>query len=333
MRDALRPLVDGSRSVLRGAARRPRLRRLIERTARELDAALGADGTYDASYYGDERDPFDRMGLSGYERYDRGTSNADVGAYLVWKWLPGTRVLDVGCATGYLVEALRELGLDAQGVDVSRWAVEHAAPGARGHVFTGDLLAGLPYGARRFDVVTTFETLEHLPPADVPRAVRELFRVTRGFLLATIPSFGPNEHGPGGWLESKVRHERLEDLKARGPGWDGPVDHDDLLRDAHGAPIEGHLTIASFRWWTARFEEAGFERCGELERRIHPDIARLGLTKYWNLYVLARPGAVVPPAALRPPGELAAREAAWGLDRRAADPADLEAVRRAVGGA
>ena len=45
-----------------------------------------------------------------------------------------SRALDVGCARGYLVEALRELGVDAHGCDVSRYAVEHAAPGALGYV-------------------------------------------------------------------------------------------------------------------------------------------------------------------------------------------------------
>jgi len=327
----LRPILDRSRGALHAAAQRPRLRRLIERTARELDAALGADDVYDASYFGDERNPLDRMGLSGYERYDRGTSNADVGAYLVWKWLPGTRVLDVGCAAGFLVEALRETGLDAQGIDVSRWAVEHATTGARGHVFTGDLLVGLPYAARRYDVVTTFETLEHLPPEDVPRAVRELFRVTRGYLLATIPSFGPNANGPGGWLESKASHERLEELKALGPAFEGPLAYEDLLRDARGEPIEGHLTIASFAWWTRQFEAAGFVRDGELERRMHPDLARFGLTKYWNLYALRRPDADAPDGPVRSPHETASRETAWGLDQRVAAPEDLEVVRRTTG--
>ena len=81
---------------------------------------------YGPSYYGHGRDPSSRGGLSGYEQYTRATSNADVAAYLLWRFFPATRVLDAGCARGFVVEALRELDVDAEGVDASRWAVAHA---------------------------------------------------------------------------------------------------------------------------------------------------------------------------------------------------------------
>ena len=301
----------------------------MQRVAFELEQAL-ADDVYGGAYFGEDRNPFDRMGLSGYERYDRQTSNAEVAAYVVWRFFDVRNTLDVGCALGYVVEALRELGLDAEGTDVSQWAVDHAAPGARGHVFWGNLLRRLPVLDGRYDLVTALETLEHLPPDDVPAALRELRRVSRGYLVATVPSFGPNEHGPGGWFDVKVRPERLDHYRALGPDYDGPVPYDDLYRDAQGEPIEGHLTIASFRWWTRQFEAAGFVRCGAVERRIHPHLARFGMTKYWNLYVLRTPDALEPVADARSPDDIARVERLWGLDTRVADPDDLHAVEQAL---
>jgi len=38
---------------------------------------------------------------------------------------PGARVLDYGCSKGYVVRALRLLGVDAWGVDVSQYAIRH----------------------------------------------------------------------------------------------------------------------------------------------------------------------------------------------------------------
>ena len=122
------------RRLLAAGASRPQVRRLLAVAGRELSraAAAPADDVYGGRYYGDGRDPADRAGLSGYERYDRDTSNADVAAYLLWRHFDVHRALDVGCATGFVVEALRELGIDAEGVDVSHWAVAHPARGARG---------------------------------------------------------------------------------------------------------------------------------------------------------------------------------------------------------
>ena len=96
-----------------------------------------------------------------------------------------------------------------------------------------------------------------------------------GHLVATIPSFGTNPNGPGGWFQVKVRDELVADYEAKGPAYEGPVPYDDLYRDTKGEPIEGHLTIASFDWWTRQFEAAGFVRCAATERAIHPALARM----------------------------------------------------------
>ena len=105
--------------------------------------------------------------------------------------------------------------------------------------------------------VSAFETLEHLPPEAVPQALRELRRMTRKYVIATIPSFGPNANGPGGWFEVKVRPSGSTTTASLGDGYDGPVAYDDLSRDTDGAPVEGHLTVASFGWWTRQFERSG----------------------------------------------------------------------------
>jgi hypothetical protein len=324
----------GRRVLARGADRLPVLRRGLALAHRELGRALGMEGddaTYGGGYFGEDRDPLDRMGLSGYERYDRSTSNADVAAYALWRCFSPHESLDVGCAQGFVVEALRELGVHAHGVDVSPWAVEHAAPGAQGHVRVADLLVGLPFKKHRFELVSALEVLEHLPPEAVPRALREIARVTSGHVVATIPSFGSNPHGPGGWLEVKVREEVTDAYYALGPDYDGPVPRADLNVDARGRPLEGHLTIASFRWWTERFADAGLVRCPAIERQLHPILCRFGMTKYWNLYVLAAPGARREPAAFRSKIELAAVEGRFGLTDRRPPPDDLARVAIALG--
>jgi SAM-dependent methyltransferase len=316
----LAPAVASARAgLVRLAASSAGLRHLMARAGRELATAAEAgaeraearragavaaraDPLYDGAYFGEGRNPAgDREGRSGYASYDRVSSNADIAAYLLWRNFDVARTLDVGCATGYLVEALRELGLDAVGCDASPFAVEHAAPGARGHVRLGELAEGLPFADGAFDLVSALEILEHLEPERVPAALAELRRVCRGVVYATIPSYGRNASGPDGHYGGKVRPERLADYETAGDPEGGPLPRPDLAVDADGHPIEGHLTIASFAWWTARFEEAGLSRWVDVERRLYADIEPAGLQVFWNLYVMAVPGAEAAMATPRQP--------------------------------
>lgn len=55
--------------------------RLVRRLrGRRIGSRAQISRAYEGAYFGDGRDPLDRMGLSGYERYDRDSSNASVSA-------------------------------------------------------------------------------------------------------------------------------------------------------------------------------------------------------------------------------------------------------------
>ncbi len=300
-RNALVDLAAGHDLVRAGLARvGGELTALSERAAALAVARrAGVPDAYGGSYFGEGRDALgDREGRSGYARYDRVASNADIAGWLLWRNFRVATALDVGCATGYLVEVLRERGIDAEGCDLSAFAIDHATPGAAGHLRVANLFAGLPWPDGAFDLVTTLEILEHLPPGRVPDALGELARVCGGYLYATIPSFGPNRSGPDGHFEGKVRPERVDHYYGLGPEYPGPVPEPDLAVDAEGELVEGHLCIASFEWWTERFADAGFTRCVDVEERLYADIAPADLAPYWNLYVFRLEGA--DPAVVQP---------------------------------
>ena len=300
-----------ARGVACRAAQLPGMARPAAAAKRML-AGRDPDGLYGASYFKGGRN-----GRSGYERYDRIMSNSDFAAFIIWRNFDVEQTLEVGAAMGYLVESLRELDIEAYGVDVSKFAVENSSPAARSYMSQVDLRGNIPVEDSSYDMVIALETLEHLPPEGVPAAVKEISRATKGWVYVTIPSFGHNEFGPDGFYSGKVKFDRLAHYESLPAEYQGPIPYDDLLRDDGGAPIQGHIAIASFSWWTDRFAEAGLERSGEMERRIHRDIAHFGFTNLWDAYVFCEPGTPLPPEDLRTDDEARALEERWGLmDRR-----------------
>jgi len=101
---------------------------------------------------------------------------------------PRTKVLDLGCGDGELLEWLAQTkGVDARGLEISSAKVQRAI--ARGvSVFQSDIDAGLAdYPDQAFDYVILSQTLQETRH---PREVlREILRVGRRGIVA-FPNFG-----------------------------------------------------------------------------------------------------------------------------------------------
>lgn len=71
-------------------------------------------------------------------------------------------VLDVGCSKGYFVKALRLLGIEAYGTDISKYAIEHADSDVREFCRLVTEKMPTPFD-RKFDWIITKDVLEHMP--------------------------------------------------------------------------------------------------------------------------------------------------------------------------
>ena len=147
--------------------------------------------------------------------------------------LPIKSVLEVGCNRGHNLIALAELlgeDCDVVGIEPNRYALELARASSlkasvlHGHAF--DLLFKDGY----FDLVFTAGVLIHIPLADLPTALAEIYRVSKRYILA-IEYFAEEEtvihyrgHDDLLWKRDFLKHYRTQfpDLTLIRSGYWGP---------------------------------------------------------------------------------------------------------------
>lgn len=92
--------------------------------------------------------------------------------------------LDAGCAIGLLVEALRERGVDARGVDISEYAIEQVPEALAPYCRVADLTDPLD---REYDLISLIEVIEHIPPAAASDVLKNLCAHTSTLLFSSTP--------------------------------------------------------------------------------------------------------------------------------------------------
>jgi SAM-dependent methyltransferase len=97
------------------------------------------------------------------------------------------RYLDIGCSTGFVVEAARDRGWSAIGIDLNPSAVEFGR--SRGLDLRAVALEDGGFADDSFDAVSLFDVLEHLfDPLRTLRAARRLLR-PGGILFMYVPNY------------------------------------------------------------------------------------------------------------------------------------------------
>jgi len=91
----------------------------------------------------------------------------------------GKTVLDLGCAGGFMAEALDDRGAKVTGIDPASQAIEAARQHAVGRKIKFDVGVGenLPYSDQSFDIVVCVDVLEHVQ--DLRQVTQEVSRVMK----------------------------------------------------------------------------------------------------------------------------------------------------------
>ena len=174
------------------------------------------------------------------------------------------RALEIGCSSGTVLRVLRDQGVYAEGVEISRMAHDRALPDIREYIHVGDLLE-LEL-ADTYDLVFGLDIFEHLNPNRLESYLAAIHErlVPDGWLFANIPAFG---------------HDDVfgEVFPLYVPEWEHDVAAGRCFRVLHcdddGYPMNGHLIWAHTDWWVDQFTNAGFERQPAVEAELHEKFA------------------------------------------------------------
>ena len=140
---------------------------------------------FDKDYWDGDR----RYGYGGYTYDGRWVTVAErLAAH--YRLRPGARILDIGCAKGFLLHDLLKAvpGASVAGLDISAYALEHAVDDVRSSLVRGT--AGhLPFADKSFDLVVSINTLHNLRVAELDAAFRDIERVGRGAKYVVVDTF------------------------------------------------------------------------------------------------------------------------------------------------
>lgn len=169
------------------------LLKALPKTKRNLEARKAAKDPdvihisreYGEMYFDGPRD----YGYGGY-RYDGRWAPVAKDIIEHFGLKPGDRVLDVGCAKGFLVNDLLEAlpGLEVFGIDISRYALMNCHPNVVGRLHLGSA-ADLPFPDNAFSAVISLDTVHNLPRDQGCKALREIERLSSGRAFVRVDSY------------------------------------------------------------------------------------------------------------------------------------------------
>ena len=128
-------------------------------------------------------------GCGGY-RYDGRWVSVARDLIRIYNLSAGMRVLDVGCAKGFLVKDILKVApdLDVFGLDVSEYAITHCDPSVVGRLHLGSA-DKLPFPDKSFDVVLALNVLQILPLERTIVALQEIERVSTRCSFVQVTSY------------------------------------------------------------------------------------------------------------------------------------------------
>ena len=167
-------------------AKLPGAKRNIQKRAQGKDpAVIALSKQYGELYFDGPRE----YGYGGY-RYDGRWVSVAEDIIKHFNLKPGHRVLDVGCAKGFLVKDLMTVcpGLEVFGLDISVYALMHCEREVIGRLHLGTA-ERLPFPDNSFSCVLSLNTVHNFARPRAITVLQEIQRVSGGRAFVQVDSY------------------------------------------------------------------------------------------------------------------------------------------------
>jgi len=140
-----------------------------------------------------ERDFFDgdrKVGYGGFKYNPKYWTQVVKDIYDFYKLKPEDKILDVGCAKGFMLHDFSELipDIQVQGIDISNYAIENSMPSVKDYVQVADA-RDLPFEDNSFDLVISITTVHNFDREECIKALQEIQRVSKKHAFITVDAY------------------------------------------------------------------------------------------------------------------------------------------------
>ena len=94
------------------------------------------------------------------------------------------RVMDIGCAKGFLVEHLRDSGVEAYGIDISPYAISEVRADIKPYC---RVISATKPLQEQYDLITFIEVAEHLSEEEARQTIKHICLHTNKVLFSSTP--------------------------------------------------------------------------------------------------------------------------------------------------
>ena len=111
-----------------------------------------------------------------------------------YKLKPGSKVLDVGCAKGFMLFDLKRQfpEIEVRGIDISNYAIKNSHKEIKDFLNIGDATK-IDYEDNYFDLVISINTIHNLDYENCKKSIQEILRVSKKNSFLTVDAFSNEE--------------------------------------------------------------------------------------------------------------------------------------------